>query len=433
MMIALLDCNNFFASCERIFRPDLEGKPIVVLSNNDGCVIARSNEAKALGISMGEAFFKCQHILEKNHVHVFSSNFSLYGEISNRIMSLLMNKFSKVEPYSIDEAFFLLNEDYYDPLLEATKLKDDIKKYLSIPVSIGLAKTKTLAKVANKIAKKRVSLSGTYLLFGSKNVNIELEKFPIEDLWGIGKAHYNMLHRSCIKTALDFKNANPHWVKSKMSITGLRTWKELHEYPCIEFEVSPKKKKSIICSRSFSQALYDLEDLTAALACFVAKAAEKLRRQASLAGRILVFLKRKDFSGLSGEKILEDPSNYTPYLIEKSSELLKEIFQYGTPYRKVGVVLFSFTDELDKQLSLGVEEHEIFKEEKIEKLNPTVDLINKKLGANSIYWGTMQPGLGMNYHKSNRLAASYTVQARKSPNYLGDWDEILKISKTSEA
>ncbi|MBQ5603834.1 MAG: Y-family DNA polymerase, partial [Bacteroidales bacterium] len=258
-MFALADCDNFFASCERVFRPDLQGKPVIVLSSNDGCAIARSNEAKALGIKMGDPFFKIKHLVEKHGVAVFSGNMALYGDMSQRVRWVLEEYAPAVEVYSIDEAFLDLrgiNNIDFDKY--AKEISAQCWKMTSIPVSVGIAPTKTLAKIASKLCKQYPKLRGGCYMHRPQDIEKVLRKFPIEDVWGIGRRSSAKLQARYIKTAYDFTQLPEAAIQKMMGITGVRTWKELQGIPCIEFEDGFEAKQSICVSRSFSSEIYDL-------------------------------------------------------------------------------------------------------------------------------------------------------------------------------
>ena len=290
-MIALADCNNFYCSCERLFRPSLEGKPIVVLSNNDGCVIARSNEAKALGIAMGVPFFQVKDLLEREKVAVFSSNYELYGSLSARVMSLLAKSTPRIHVYSIDEAFLIW--DHLTPS-EAKEtggsLAKRVKKAVGIPISIGVAPTATLAKMASKFAKQHPAYRGCCLIDTDEKREKALALFPIEDVWGIGRRLARQLHYQRIDTAAHFAQQSEEWVRARWALPVLSTWKELHGIPAVDPAEQPAKQ-SICTSRSFAPpGISDPAILHEAVATFAARCAEKLRRQHSLCSMVTTFI-----------------------------------------------------------------------------------------------------------------------------------------------
>ena len=283
-MIGLADCNNFYVSCERVFKPHLKNKPVLVLSNNDGCVIARSNEAKALGIKMGQPVFKIRHLINKKNVELFSTNFPLYGDFSSRVMDILKSEVKKVEVYSIDEAFLDFSD--FASIDRAISIKK-IEKWTGIPISIGLGHTKSLAKIANHIAKKHTS-KGVFMMEDDLTQRV-LSNFPVEDLWGIGRRYGKMLKYFGVYTALDFKNLPSDWIKKNLSVNGLRIQKELKGEKCYDIQLVNKPKKNICTSRSFSSDISDLILLRETISNFANLAAFKLRKQKGCCNKITVF------------------------------------------------------------------------------------------------------------------------------------------------
>ena len=289
-MYALADCNNFFVSCERLFRPDLNGRPVIVLSNNDGCAIARSNEAKALGIGMGAPLFKIADIVRRNHVVVFSGNMALYGDISRRVQQTLMEFTPAIERYSIDEAFLdLRGMETADFDALAKEISRRCLRNTGIPVSVGIAPTKTLAKIASKLCKRYPKLRGGCYMYRPEDVEKVLRRFPVEDVWGIGRRFSKRLIELGIKTAYDFTTLSPEWVRAQMSVTGMRTWRELRGEACIGFEDGFQAKQSICTSRSFATEIYEFDALAEQVAKFASMTAEKLRRQHSACNQMTVF------------------------------------------------------------------------------------------------------------------------------------------------
>ena len=295
-MFALADCNNFYASCERVFRPDLQGKPIIVLSNNDGCAVARSNEAKALGIKMGDPLFKIKDIVEKHNVAVFSGNMALYGDMSQRVRWVLQEYVPSIEVYSIDEAFLdLRGMEHIDFDAYAKEISAQCWKQTSIPVSVGIAPSKTLAKIASKLCKQYPKLKGGCYMHRPQDIEKVLKKFPIEDVWGIGRRTTPKLKAIGVMTAYDFTQLSEGTVRHMLGITGVRTWNELRGIPSIEFEDSFDTKQSICVSRSFSSEIYDISELQEQIANFASSLAEKLRRQHTVTSEILVFARTNRF------------------------------------------------------------------------------------------------------------------------------------------
>lgn len=386
--IALVDCNNFYASCERVFNPKLNGRPIVVLSNNDGVIIARSDEAKQLGIKMGDPYFKVEKLIKQNNVAVFSSNYTLYGDLSARVMSVLEKFSPEVEIYSIDEAFLNLtgiessNQTEYLRNIRAT-----IKKWLGLPVSIGLAPTKTLAKLANRIAKKNKEFDGVLNLFDYSNWDKFLEMVEVEDVWGVGRQYAALLHRNNIHTALDLARANQKWIKKRMTVVGLRTVLELNGISAIDLEHQPPAKKSIVSSRSFGEYLTKFDDVMEAVAFFVARASEKMRAQSSACRIMQVFIRTNPFKNSpqyynAAEVHLPYPMNGTNELLPYAKQALQKIFRMGYYYQKVGVLLMDFVQTNTMMVSLFDPPNRINQI----KATEIMDQINKKYGREAIYF-----------------------------------------------
>lgn len=403
-LIALIDCNNFFASCERLMNPALKERPVVVLSSNDGCIIARSNEVKAMGVAMGVPLFQVKEILEKNKAVICSANFSLYSEISSRVMSALAEIVEELEVYSIDEAFFSFGDStkvsskaLYE---QAQYVQTYIEKNIGIPVSIGIATTKTLAKLANKSAKDRKL--GIFSLH-SDNPDLEqttteldlyLKTIPVADVWGIGKASQRLLEKNCIYSAYDLKCANDMWIKQHMNINGMRTVLELRSRSCfpLDSERHNEPSQSIINSRSFGEKIKTLEEVKEAVANFVSTATRRLRAQNLIASELQVYLQIHDGFGSRGRQLdasiqLESPSAETPKFIEAANEIIDEIFIPGLLYRKAGVMLTGLKAANTLQLNLFHSEPESHVEQS--DISKIVDKINKKLGANSVFWAAM--------------------------------------------
>ena len=413
-MIALADCNNFYASCERVFNPKLKNKPLVVLSNNDGCIIARSNEAKTLGIKMGEPVFKIRDIIQRNNVHLFSTNFALYGDMSSRVMSLLSEISPSIEIYSIDEAFMdfkgIRNMKKY-----ATEARESIKRSTGIPISIGIAKTKTLAKIANHIAKRQTD-SGVYKLENKEQIASALRSLPVSKLWGVGAQTSRMLNSYGVKTAHDFVMLNEKWVLKKMTITGLKMHRELLGENYFSINNHPDKKKSICTSRSFSSNMSDFESIKQSIVSHATRCAEKLRAQQSCARNVSVILQTNPFSVrdeyYSGYKSIdiETPSSDSIDIIAYATKLLKAIYKKGFHYKKSGVIIGDIIPQSQVQLSL------FSKNLNRVKLYRSVDFINKTMGRDKIQIA------GQGILKRQRLA-----KENLSPCYTTRWSDLLKI------
>lgn len=344
-VFALVDCNSFYCSCERVFQPSLNNKPVIVLSNNDGCAVARTDEAKALGIEMGAPFFKIKDLCHKNNVSVFSSNYTLYGDMSRRVMTLLSEFTPELEVYSIDEAFLSLKGFSRNLTDYGIEIKSLIKNQTGIPVSIGIAPTKVLAKIANKLSKKG-SLKSVGVLSLEKESQITelLKTFPVEDVWGIGRKSAEKLRALRIRTALDLREANESMIQKILTIQGRRIVRELKGESCIHLELIEQSKKQIISSRSFGRSVTKIEDLQESIANHVSTAAEKLRRQKSYAKSIIVFIQTNPFKNTpqyynSGVMNLMTGTSVTNKLIKSSFQILKSIFKDGYEYKKCGVML----------------------------------------------------------------------------------------------
>jgi len=286
-MIALVDCNNFYASCERVFNPKIKKKPVIVLSNNDGCVIARSNEAKVLGVEMGHPAFKLKELIKKYDINVFSTNFALYGDFSRRVMDVINNEVNKMEIYSIDEAFLDFSD--YASKERGIKIREKIKKWTGIPVSVGIAPTKVLAKVASHIAKKYTK-AGVFIFDDKDLIKRALNVFAIEDLWGIGRNNAKKLKSAGVHTALQFRECDSNWIRNNLTIHGVRLQKELFGEACYYIESIKKRKRNICTTRTFGSEIKELKKLKAAIGVFANTCATKLRKEKSCCTNISVFL-----------------------------------------------------------------------------------------------------------------------------------------------
>lgn len=417
-VIALVDCNNFYVSCERIFNPGLEQAPVVVLSNNDGCVVARSNEVKSLGIKMGTPAFRCAPLFSRHKVRIFSSNYTLYGDMSQRVMATLAGLAPRMEVYSIDEAFLDLNGlAMSTPGAYAATIRARVKKWTGIPVSIGLGPTKTLAKIANKLAKSGVGHNGVFDLTQMSDPDRALEQVRVKDVWGIGPRYARFLQSRGVKTALDLKNCANWWVKKHLTVTGLSTVLELRGLPCLELEEVPPLNKSIACSRSFGAPVSAWNELREALCLYVQQAAMKMRRQHLEAGYLQVYLRTNPFRPGPGHqghlgRALPCPTAYTPTLIQKAEAILERIFQPGHLYQKVGVVLSGLEPCSARQLTLMDLDHSNRTKER--RLMATLDALNTRYGR-----GTVRIGL------SGNLRANWEMQRKfLSKRFTTSWEEL---------
>ena len=378
--IALVDCNSFYVSCERLFNPRIRKKPVVVLSNNDGCIISRSNEAKALGIKMGEPYFKARDIILKNKVEVFSSNYSLYGDLSRRVMRTLKRFNSDIEVYSIDEAFMDLS-NYTDTEVESVgrEIRQTVLKWTGIPTSIGIAKTKTLSKVANHIAKKKQS--GVTSLIGIENLDPILEKVEINDVWGVGRQLTKFYQKNGIYNAKQLKNKSNTWIKKSSNVLSSRTAMELRGVPCIDIETTQTKRKSCVVSRSFGKRIETFQELKEAVANYCLNASEKIRSESLVAKAITIFVRtspfQRNFGYYSNSKTVDFPiaTNNSIETVKTAVASLESIFKNGYRYQKAGVMLTGLSNADGKKNLFSSE-----KDEKINSLMRSMDNTNYRYG-----------------------------------------------------
>ena len=382
--IALIDCNSFYVSCERLFNPKIRKKPVVVLSNNDGCIISRSNEAKALGIKMGEPYFKEKEVIVKNDVQVFSSNYSLYGDISRRVMRTLKRFNSDIEIYSIDEAFLDLS-NFPDNKIEDVgyEIRSIVLKWTGIPTSIGIAKTKTLSKVANHIAKKKKS--GVVSLIGIENIDPILEKVEINDVWGVGKQLTKFYHQNGIYNAKQLKNKSNTWIKKNSNVLSSRTAMELRGIPCIDLETTSSKRKSCVVSRSFGQRVEKYQELKEAIAGYTLNASEKIRSESLVAKSITVFVRTSPFQNrygfYSNSKTIDLPiaTNNSIEIVKVALNALEAIFKNGYRYQKAGIMLSHLSESTNNKNLFSSE-----RDEKINSLMRSIDNTNYRYGRSTL-------------------------------------------------
>lgn len=386
MLFGLVDCNNFYVSCERTLDPSLEGRPVVVLSNNDGCIIARSNEAKELGIKMGEPYFKVQGFLRHHRVRCLSSNYALYEYRSSQVMGILSQLCPDVEVYSIDEAFLGLTgilETRVDAY--ARRLREIVLRQTGIPVSVGAAVTKTLAKAVNHMAKKTSSLGGVLTVADLRDVAPVLERFPVEDVWGVGRRYAERLRKRGILTALHLSQADELRVKKDFGICGLRTVWELRGIICHPLQKKRPPAKTISEAKGFGQPVQELKDLLEAIAAYADRAAQRLRNEGLVARRISAFVSTGRFGpgpryGKSGEVKLSFPTAFGPEIIVAAQTIISELYRPGYDYKKVGITLFDLTSAENVQLPLFPDEELL----KRRKLMAAVDQVNGLLGRNTL-------------------------------------------------
>ena len=382
--IGLVDCNSFYVSCERLFNPKIRRKPVVVLSNNDGCIISRSNEAKALGIKMGEPYFKAKDIIIKNNVNVFSSNYSLYGDLSRRVMRTLKRFNSDIEVYSIDEAFMDLS-NFSDKEIEEVgkEIRSTVLKWTGIPTSIGIAKTKTLSKVANHIAKK--TKAGVTSLIGIENLDPILEKVEINDVWGVGRQLTKFYQKNGIYNAKQLKNKSNTWIKKCSNVLSSRTAMELRGISCIELEKTTSKRKSCVVSRSFGKRVENFQELKEAVASYCLNASEKLRSENLVAKAFTVFVRtspfQRNFGYYSNSKTIDFPiaTNNSIETVKTAITILESIYKNGYRYQKAGVMFSGLSDENSKENLFASE-----KDEKINKLMRSIDKTNFRFGRRTL-------------------------------------------------
>ncbi len=418
---ALVDCNNFFVSCERAFQPELEGKPVVVLSNNDGCVVARSNESKAMGIKMGTPFFKIRDKVESGNLIVRSSNYSLYGDLSSRVMSILAAAVPKIEIYSIDEAYLCVDGIEKKKLeVLCPELVRRIRKWVGIPVSIGIASTKTLAKVANHFAKKYPGYKGVCRIVTEEQRVKALKLTPIGDVWGIGRRVAPRLLAMGLTTAFDYVSMPQDWVYKNLGLGGLRVWNELNGKESVE-EERDEARQSICTSRSFAETITDIQELSARVSDFAAKCAEKLRHDGTAAYCINTFLytnrfredKPQDFPDATIR--LDMPASSTQEVVSAALKALKLIWKPGFEYKKAGVVVFDIVNRDERQLTLF--ETDSAKKEKQDVLSQVMDNVNVSSGQNVLRVATQRPG-----HYADGIRREHASRL-----FSTDWDSIIEI------
>ncbi|MEI6696564.1 MAG: Y-family DNA polymerase [Bacteroidota bacterium] len=418
-MFALIDCNNFYASCERVFRPDLNGKPIVVLSNNDGCVIARSNEAKAVGVPMGAPAFKYQDLFNQNNVNVFSANFALYGDLSMRVMNILSTYCPEMEIYSIDEAFLNFKGfDYHDLPRLGKEIAVKVHKWTGIPVSVGFAETKTLAKVANRVAKKYPKQTANVHFIDSEEKRIKALKWlKVEDIWGIGRQLSKKLNAIGINTAYEFTQLPDDYVRKNMSVVELRLKNELVGMPMLEIE-KRQAKKNIATTRSFEKNYTTFEELGERMVTFSVACSEKLRRQKSCCTSIMVFIHtngfRKEMPQYSRNIVVKLPyaSNSAIEIAKFALQGLKRIYKKGYLYKKAGVIVMDFCPENEVQQSL------------FENSNPKHKILMKAIDSINTHIGQQKIKLA----SQDRDRIWKMKQERLSPRYTTKLSEIIIVN-----
>lgn len=416
-MFALVDCNSFYASCEKVFRPDLRDKPVVVLSNNDGCIVARSPEAKALGIDMAQPAFQISKRLKENGVAIFSSNYALYGNMSERVMNTLAGLAPEIEIYSIDEAFLSLHGIAPGKLASlGWKIKKTVQQHTKIPVGVGIGPTKTLAKVANHVAKKWPGQKGVYLLRNDEQTNWVLKQFKVKGLWGIGGQYAKFLRKYGIETAWQLRNCHDSWVKKHLTIQGLRLVHELRGISCLPLEQVRDPKKGICTARSFGQDMADYRDIAQAVATFAANCARKLRREQLAAKMMTVFIHTNSFKPWSPQysrtRVVRLPvaTDHANELIGYALQALKAIFRPGYKYKKAGVFVTHISPTADRQTHL----FDTVDRERDDRLAAVVDGINERFGRETVRCG-MQVGERRWWLRQEKLSPRYTTRLTDLP------------------
>ena len=421
-MVGLIDCDNFFCSCERVFRPDLARTPLVVLSNNDGCVVARSKEVKAMGIPEGIPYFQLKEQYPNSGIVAFSSNYALYGDMSSRIVSILREEAPDVIQYSIDEAFLELNGmDHLDLRKWGEYLCRKIQKCTGMPVSLGIASTNTLAKMASKYAKKYPAYNKCCVIGSEEQREKALRLFPVGDVWGIGHRIKRHLEYIGINTAFDFASLAKDYVRKKFHVTGERTWKELHGEPCIAIDgLDGVTKKTIVTSRSFPEMIRDLADLRSHIANYAARCALKLRRQNSVCSLVTAFIQSNHFRedlvqyDSSASHSFLTPTNTTSEIVGMATAILDAIFRKGIYYKRAGIMVSGISSADSVQPDLF--EYDLDQSQKFRALSTTLDKINGKMGADTVMLGAQQYCEKGEDGKSIKFVNAIR-RAMKSPNY----------------
>ena len=407
-MIALVDCNNFYASCERVFNPKIENKPVIVLSNNDGCVIARSNEVKVLGVKMGEPAFKLKNLIERYNINVFSTNFALYGDLSKRVMNVMRAEVDKMEIYSIDEAFLDFTD--YASKERGVAIKKKVQQWTGIPVSVGIAPTKVLAKVAGHIAKKHTK-AGVFIFDDESLIRRALNVFKVEDLWGIGRKNAKKLKAVGINTALQFRECDSSWIKRNLSINGVRLQKELYGEICYPIEVTRKRKQNICTARSFGTEIKELSKLKEAIGSHANTCATKLREEKSCCTTVSIFLSTNPFKPQAKQynpyKViqLDVPTNDSMEIVKVAIKALESIYRDDCIYKKAGVIVGRIVPQEQTQLSL----FDSLDREKRKRVNVAVDKINATMGKSKVKLAVQ--GNGRKWRlKQEKLSPCYTTR-----------------------
>lgn len=430
-MYALIDCDNCFVSCERVFQPQLEGRPVVVLSNNDGCVVARSNEAKALGIKEGTPYFKLKDMFPGVDITALSSNYTLYGDMSRRVMSIIRMAAPRIWVYSIDEAFCDLHgmQKNHDLKLWGEELAACIKMWVGMPVSVGIAPTKTLAKVASKYAKKYPGYHKCCVIDTEEKRQKALAHFDLGDVWGIGRNSLASLSMYGCSTALDFAQKPFSWVKCSYPLPLQRTWKELNGQDCITTE-EMMQKKNICTSRSFPSNITDLQQIRTHVANYASRCAEKLRRQLTVCSSVSVFIATNPFNENArqysnfGSVTLKVPCAATPVIVKAAFAALEKILIPGLEYKRAGVIVSGVLPEAPVQQDLFDEERQV--RSKSSKISKITDAINHRMGAETVIVASQQYPNDPATDKAARFKNAIRHDLR-TPSYTTNLDDIIKV------
>ena len=434
-MIALVDCNSFYASCERVFRPDLATKPVVVLSNNDGCVIARSQEAKDLGVEMGEPYFKRKDWFAQQGIVVFSSNYPLYGDLSKRVMDTLALFAPQVDIYSIDEAFLDFRGcQLFDLGKICAEAKQTVLQYTGIPVSVGIAPTKALAKLANKRCKKKKVASGVLLLQDRAEIEAVLKDTDVAEIWGIGSKSAAKLKQFGIYTAYQFTQARDSFIRNELTVTGLKLAYELRGTSCFEFNTELPAKKNICTSRSFGSPVTDLPVLLEAVANYASRCAFKLREQQSVCAAMYVFLQTNPFDETAPYRSFQEAvklpmaTNDSVELIRYATETMRKMYVPGLKYKKAGVLVVELTPEQQVQVSLFDEVDRVMRK----RLMYALDWVNKQVGAEKVKLAVqgledMSPHIVAEKYREAERSAWKLRRSQLSACYTTDWSGIIQV------
>jgi DNA polymerase V len=423
-VFALIDCNNFYVSCERAFNAAIQNTPVVVLSNNDGCIVARSNESKKLGIKMGQPVFECREIIKKHNIQVFSSNYSLYADLSDRVMGILATFSPRMEVYSIDEAFLELTDGNIDDYTEFGRtIKAQVLQYTGIPVSVGIASTKSLAKIANEIVKKKSRYQGVLDLatLSEQELDELLAQVDIEDVWGIGRKYALFLSNYGITTAKELKDADEKWIRRYLTVTGERIVFELRGISCIPLEVERPAKQGIMCAKTFGKDIITLDQMQEAVATYAARAAEKLREQDSLTSCLTVFIKtnafKKDLPQYSNSFTINfaHPTAFTPEIVKHALAGLKAMYKDGYRYKKAGISLSKITPQNSVQPDL-FGDFSLTKHYREARLMAIVDAINNIYGHDTLIFAIQGVTRGWKMRQL-KLSSRFTTK----------WSELLTV------